>query len=740
MAHHYSIASSRLFRCFITAGLLALVGHTVLADGSPWWDTRWPWRRLVIVGAPPTGLAGSDAAWAELLTHGVVKPDGSGIRVATASGQPVKSFVMQSGPDDRTKVCFAVSGQQNRYYIYYGNPQPDAAPDTWRPERGVLLEGWTYRGGQLATLSLTQQAFEKAGPLEGRTFVPQIFLGHNPFGVPVNYCHKYTGWLNCDKAGSYTFCTSSKDASFLLVDDQMVVQWPGTHQAVAEVRYTGKAELKRGLHKLTYLHVAVGAEGRAVAAWQPPGTPNVVPIPPTAFAPLPLAVCSDLDRYGSRVQADFTVEGPFETFFQNRYTFRYVFTARVNDRTLSDPKYEWDFGDGQTAERESVEHVYLTPGIRPVTLTLRYGGRPQTLRNRLAINRDWNRTIEPKLDPVEAHARIVGNYRFAELPGDDLLVAMELLRRTGNQRGCLAVVDALINRTKDLKPQAVIEILPEIYKLLVGEADQAKRAVEWFQAVETGSDDVMLKATAAALAGRALLEGLGDNAAAEKVFNRVVQQYGDRTRSPAIRQARIGLGDVFLHTGRYRMAQQAYEQAGTSGDPQKRNIQVGSRARAAEDYIRRKEYADAADQLDLWESEYPEERLRGHSTLMRATLLSRQKRYQDVIRLLEGFPLVVVEGARTNDPVDVITLGVDPARLPRLYRIDPTTGRIQSAGGTPFPPNPCGMEMALLAADACAQLKKSDKAQSVLHVAIRLYPDSPLLRQAKDRLKELGGS
>jgi tetratricopeptide (TPR) repeat protein len=709
-------------------------------DATSWWDPRWTWRRAVVVDPPQTDLPGADAAWVECFTHGEAAPSGADIRVLSSAGQPVKSFAMQSGPDDRTRVCFALTGRGNRYFVYYGNAKAAPLSDEWRPERGVLLEGWAYRGGAISTLALTRETFEKAGAVVGRTFVPNVFIGHNPFGPPADYCHLYTGWLICGTAGSYLFCTTSKDASFLLVDDQVVVQWPGRHGPVAEARYTGRTDLTRGLHKLSYYHVSIGVDGRAVAAWQPPGAPAPAVIPPTAFAPMAKATPSDLDRHATQFQADFTIEGPFEAFFQNRYTYRYAFQARSGERLTSEARCEWDFGDGQTADRMKVDHVYLAPGLRTVSLKIRQAGRQSTIRNRIQVTRDWNRVMDPRLDAVEDHAKIVADYRPGDVAPADLITAVWLLKRAGQTRSCLAALAAIPQRVNELKPEVMIEAIPDLYSLVVTDAGQPQTALRWFEAVEAKAADMTLKATAGAMAGRVALEELADLRHAEAAFDRVVRQYADRTRAPAVRRARIGLGDVFLRTGRYRQAQQACEQAGLTTEGQRLSIRVGSYARAVDDFLRRKEFGDAAEQLDRWEWEYPLEKLRGYSTLMRAELFSRQKRYADLVRLVEQFPLVVVEGNRPTDPVEVIYATVDPARLPELYRIDPATGRILSSVGTAFPPNSYGMQMGLLAVEAHVQLKQRDRARSVLDVLIRLYPDSPLLSQARDRLKNLGGS
>lgn len=731
--------------------LLALVSGAELlrADSAPWWNTHWHWRRVVSAPQPRSNRDGGDAAWVEAYLNGAAKPDGTDIRVTTAGGKPVKHFVMQTGPGDLARVCFALSARTQKYHIYYGNAQAEALGDTWRPQRGVLLEGWAYRGGSIGSLTLTQQTFKKAGQPTGRTFVPNVYLGHNPFGPPSHYCHLYTGWLWCVRPGRYAFATTSKDASFLLIDGKTVVQWAGRHPPVSDARHVGHVELARGLHLLTYYHVSAGPNGRAVAAWQPPGTAKPTVIPPGAFMPIARAACGDLERYGSGAQADFDVDGPHETFFKDRYTFRYVFTGKLGGRTDSKTRFTWDFGDGVTAEGAKVEHVFLSAQVRAVTLTASRGGRRSSIRNGISVTRNWNRVTESKIDPLESHAKIVAGYPFGEMSPADLSGAVWLLNRTGRTKQSLAAIEALPKRIDQVRPGTVVRALPELYDLLVtgagpseggvSRSDSASRAARLFEAMEKGADDATVKAAAAALAGRTCLEELGDLRRAEACFKRVVEQYGDRTRDPAVRRARIGLGDVYLRTGRYRLAERALDQAGVVGEAAKRNIRIGNYAHAVDDYIRRKIYATAEERLDRWEWEFPLEKLRGYSTLLRARLYNGQKRYPQIIRLVEAFPLVIVAGDKPDDPIDVIALTIDPAKLPEMYNIDPLTGRIKSASGTAFPPNLYGMDMGLLAADAHVALEQPDKARNVLKVLVRLYPDSPLLGEAKKRLKKLGG-
>ncbi len=747
----FSLDGARARPFLLTASVLGVLlapQASALADGRQWWNRAWPWRREVHVDVQASRLPGLDAAWAELWGHGQVKPGGASIRVTTSRARPANFFVMQTGPGDLVRVCFEVSGGKDRYYVYYGNEGAEPEKPTWRPQRGVLLEGWRFRGGSIESLDLTRRAIDKAGEVLGRTFVPNVFLGHDPFGPPSHYCHKYTGWLNCPKRGDYTFCTTSKDASFLLIDGKMVVQWPGRHGPVADARHSGRVSLDPGLHELTYYHVSIGARGRAVAAWQPPGAGRPTVIPPKAFAPIAKGRLGDLDRYGDPTQADMTISGPEESFVNNHYTFRYVFEARLSGGRSSRVQYRWDFGDGATAEGERVEHVYLSPGLRTVSLTAKRGGRPSSLRNRIEVHRDWNRVIERKLEPVKQHADIVATYPFEALAPQDLIAAIHLLDRGGRDAERMKALAALPRRVDQVEPRAVLKTLPELYDLLVIgphpkrlarlQPETARQAAGLFEQIERQAPSVRAKAAAGELAGRVWLHEVGDLNRAEACFRRVVEHYGDRVRDPAVRLARIGLGEVWLRTGRYRQARQAFEQAGELRSDDKRTVRIGSLAQMVEDYTRRSEFKHAAEKLDDWETAYPTERLRGYSTLLRAKLYFAQGLHDKVVRLVSGFPLVVVEGDKATDPVDVIYPTMDPGKLPELYKIDAATGRVQSSTGTAFPPNPYGMEMGLLAGDSLVALGDKAAGRNLLRVLLQLYPDSTLVDAAKERLERLG--
>ena len=50
--------------------------------------------------------------------------------------------------------------------------------------------------------------------------------------------------------------------------------------------------------------------------------------------------------------------------------------------SMQGAKLQWDFGDGQTSTLRNPNHVYLRPGLYPVKLAIRRGGKTLDMTNR----------------------------------------------------------------------------------------------------------------------------------------------------------------------------------------------------------------------------------------------------------------------------------------------------------------------------------------------------------------------
>ena len=210
----------------LLAGLFCFAG-VKNAFAQDWWDTNWEYRRAIIVepkveafAAAKVDPTGRQACQVALLVHGQAKGDLGDIRVVGTDNKTRPYLVMAKGPGDLVRIAFPVSGKTKRkYYIYYGNPNAKAEKTTWEPKTGLILETYEYAGGSIGELKYLESTIAKAKTkLVGRAFVPTVFTPANIFGPQSKTCSVHTGYLICQKPGTYTFALTTWDAGALYID------------------------------------------------------------------------------------------------------------------------------------------------------------------------------------------------------------------------------------------------------------------------------------------------------------------------------------------------------------------------------------------------------------------------------------------------------------------------------------------------------------------------------------------
>ncbi|MCK4624532.1 MAG: hypothetical protein KAV00_04420, partial [Phycisphaerae bacterium] len=208
----------RSLRICIVAAVLA--GAAPVSAQEGWWNYNWLYRRSVTVSdVSKTNLkTGRDIAVVTMPTGGLTAADGRDIRVTTATGMLLRHRVLMTGPGHSVRVAFELKPPIKKYFLYFGNPKAKKSKQELQIHRGVLMETWAYTGGGIANFKQVQRIFERSKKLLGRDFRKDIFLGYNPFGPQNRICSIFTGYLICPADGQYTFSTTSRDASFLLVD------------------------------------------------------------------------------------------------------------------------------------------------------------------------------------------------------------------------------------------------------------------------------------------------------------------------------------------------------------------------------------------------------------------------------------------------------------------------------------------------------------------------------------------
>jgi len=657
-----------------------------------WWSLGWRYRRGVVVeDYKPTGLPGSDIAVVTMPTGGLCLRDGGDIRVATAAGREVPCRVLMVGPGDRAVVAFALRGGLKRYYVYFGNPKPPKK----RPleiRRGVLLEMWRFPGGRTRTLKQVENVFARTKKLIGAGFRDRIFQGHNPFGPQPAVAALYTAWLKCPKDGKYIFSCTSMNASFLLVDDKLVVANGGRHGPHRDIRARGSVELKAGLHKLTFYHASQWGNPIVVAAWRPPGTWRILPIPPGAFAPVFTAKPGAMGQQGMAGGIDFIPAHLGETFVMNHYNQRYAFEALTSGKAGRNIRWRWDFGDGQVSEKPKVEHVYLESGTYTVTLTAKtYLGELKRV-NRVVVSRPWDEVIQNRLDRLADQAKIVSGYDFRTLSPTAALCGMRLLSRARMPEAMLQAGSEFCRRKK-ASGKAVKSVIVMYAEALLSR-DSPKEAIAALTGGAKMTDDPDIAADLLVRAGRVQLDMLGQDKAAYEIFQAVLKRHASTKVALTLQQARIGLGDVWRVRGDYDKALKAYKSAApapASGKADRKPVTRGGFIRYVEDYLRRGEYADAAERLQQWERAFPADKLEGFMSLLRVRLLMAQSKHAQAAREAET-----------------------------LVRVNPSSNH--------------AAELLMQAARCHGKLKRPKQARSVLERIVKEYRESPLAAEAKKLL------
>ncbi len=638
--------------------VLAFLPATTAVAAEPWWNRNWTVRRVYEVTGTRSELPGDEVGVVEFRSGGLALPDGRDLRVLARGRKLLPLRVLATGPGDLIRVCFPLVKEITSYHVYYGNPKGKAT-DTFAPQRGVLLASRGFKGGDVGSWRGMVGVIKKASPSYGRKFVDRIFLGYNPLGPQTNYVNRYIAWLKVPADGEYLFATSSDDASFMFIDGKMICQWPGWHGAVPQVRpnFSGKAKLKKGLVKLEYWHVNGALTGVAVAAWQPPGAKRAVTIPATAFAPVRRGRQKSYELRDGGVPVDVEVNAVGEAFLdETDYLVRVKLGVRFGPDGKSKAwKCSWDLGDGQVAKGADVEHIYLRPGPYTLKISATVGKRSVQWTERVQVDRDMRRAIAGRSENLKSYGPALANCDLVKLGAPELLRLARYYEKLEDIKGQLRAARELLSRgaavsDKDYYRQLMIAV-NELREKKHGEQGRAD-AVKLLNAAEerfrANPRQQSYRARVIRERGDVYYFYAGDLDKAYNEYDKVVTRFRG-LEDNIVRVTKIRIGDIHRERGKYEEAAKRYreaeklkltDQSGARGDARR-----GALPHMAEDFLRRRRYGECEKMLDIWEWEYPMEKLRGYSSLLRTELELARKKYEEVVKLTD---VMLKVNPRTN--------------------------------------------------------------------------------------------
>lgn len=338
--------------------------------------------------------------------------------------------MLLAGPGDRLRFVFLLQKGIKKYAVYFGNPKPEPLPeglDDVPYKAGLMLEMKAWTGGVVNNFDTIEKSWNRSGPLIGRTIIPMAFWGYNPFGPQQQWISKIVGSLYAPIDGDYQFAMAVDDEAALYIDGKPLLL---AHLGPSDIRYNASTSLKRGLHDFLLYHVNVAGEGRFALGWRRPDTVKLDIIGREAFGTCFGSQAGAMEERNKTLVADFSVNQAGECYFGDRYSFRYHFTAQ--SKAIAGMKYEWDFGDGQTAAEPETDHVFLNDGVYTVRLTTRVGPNSDAQASRVVIDRDWQKILNPPQDDPPVLSKIVANYALPAIPVADLPRTATLHLRANN--------------------------------------------------------------------------------------------------------------------------------------------------------------------------------------------------------------------------------------------------------------------------------------------------------------------
>ncbi len=656
----------RKIRCGILLAIVLASNLLLLASSASaaWFDAAWPYRRSLEVKWDVDRATGEDVAWADVFTAGHAQEMGDDIRIATDAGKVVPSKVLFVGPGDSVRVAFAMPKGETKFYAYWGNPKTqDKKPEPFKARAALLLESRTFAGGVIDGFDAIEDAWNKGGPRIGAKYLPGAMLGYNPFGEQQQVVSKLTGAFFAAVDGEYTFASTVDDVGALYVDGKPLVF---ARIGPGDARHSGKMKLTRGRHDLLFYHVDYGGDTRFTVAWKPPTAKEFTLIDRAELNAAFGASEGPLEQQKKTLVADFVVQPVSESWVADNYAQRYKFKGQSLPG-VSGANFEWDFGDGQTASGETVEHVYMTNGVYPVRVTAKIGNNSDTQTTKFAVHRNYDgfrgNPLVPPTDEPKEFAAIVEKYDVTKMPLNWLPHAARLLSAGGKNDAANAVARRMATEKDHGDAAQALGVLHDL-------PGEAAMKIKLWESVPADSD--LQPAASRELAGL-LLWSTGDFAKAVEVLT-PFEKSNDALD-------RVRYGQALVLAGKADEGAKVLEAIEVKTDPARRVAMSGAITRTIEAFLEDKDWESGDETWNDWMSRFPNDFLVGYGVWLKVRLIETRGNPTVAAKLAEAFvtavptsayaPRLLDKAARLIEKSDATKSAALRQRLREKYPEDP---------------------------------------------------------------------
>ena len=580
-------------------------------------------RRSIDLATDAARVDGDETAIIEFYAPGLSTKNAADVRIAGEDGKLVPTRLVRGGADDRVVAIFNPHKGKTRYYVYWGGPEKEAAPEA-RVTSGLLVELKRPAQGPMDSTKQLAELYARSGDVVARGMIDRPFIGYSPGGIEGTTISRITGAIYAPVDGEYQIAMSADDRGGLRLDGKDLVFAPGFPE---DIRFNAKTQLKRGAHAFEAYTFDSGGDWRLSMGWRRPDTAQVDIMAVESFGRLVRTKIGPLEQLKKDVAADAAIAWLGESITAERSAYRLRFEA-VYPSKSTNVRATWTFGDGQTASGLKVDHVFLAAGTYEVKLDLKSTQGFDQRTFRLRVDRDPARAVDPAIDDAGVQADQIVDYDFDKLSEYQQATAVRLLSRSKQPDALLRALASACATKKHVDQQWMIDGIDEAIDTLI----KAKREKDLADALDKLPPDSNLHPKAADLHADVLLWRLADFKRAEAML----AKFKDRD-SVNLKRLRM---EALLLDGRVDEAKAVLAQLPAEAEVGKRVALSGALSRTIEYFIDNNELESAADSWNNWQRRFPESFWEGYSVVLKVRMME-SKAPRAAARVAEAFAIAV---------------------------------------------------------------------------------------------------
>ncbi len=505
---------------------------------------------------------------------------------------------------------------------------------------GVLRRVKEFAGGNVRNLTMFKRLWGE-NPLRGARFEKNIFSGWNPFGPKKNSLHWYSAFIKIPRNGKWTFFSAAIDASFLLIDDKLVVNspWRKWVRRGQEGKIRGSITLKKGIHRLDYLHANSNPNYcYAIAAALAPGAKkrDFTVLPENCYTPVLTAATGPLQTFSRKPAADFTwrISDMLELDGRQMYVVKF--------KTPCKKFLSWSPG-GKTPE---FNYFYFKPGEYPVELKCDMGKIKQN------VLVDYQYMLKPVSGTKvkEFISEALKQERRYGIQGEGYAFLAAALIKLKMKKEAEIFYQGLLHKQNSVPPEITFSLFNNLVMQELLRKEAYEDAEQELKTLLKLIKSPKLRASANLARAELLFYCLGDISGAAKYSAETRRK--DLTTELARTRCDLLRADLALMTKGPEAAAELYKKiktVSTAPERRARLLQSGTMIAIQNCYILKK-YETALEYVEKLEKSYPEVRLLPEYLLLKAKLFKQLKRPRRaagiLLRLLAtDAPVLLAAGA-----------------------------------------------------------------------------------------------